>query len=59
MNAPPARSGGRCLSTTLGSSAARAFPHSPEALAMNDLDIVCKGIVIVGLAGPLAVAVRS
>jgi len=26
---------------------------------MNDLDIICKGIVIVGLAGPLAAAVRS
>ena len=32
---------------------------SPEALAMNDLDIVCKGIVIVGLTGLLAAAVRS
>jgi hypothetical protein len=42
-----------------GSGAAGAFPHSPEALAMNDLDIICKGIVIVGLAGPLAAAVRS
>jgi hypothetical protein len=36
-----------------------ATTHSPEALAMNDLDIVCKGIVIVGLAAPLAAAVRS
>jgi hypothetical protein len=36
-----------------------ATNHSPEAIAMNDLDIVCKGIVIVGLAGPLAAAVRS
>jgi len=26
---------------------------------MNDLDIICKGTVIVGLAGPLAAAVRS
>jgi len=26
---------------------------------MNDLDIVCKGIVIIGLAGSPAVAVRS
>ena len=36
-----------------------ATTHSPEALAMNDLDIICKGIVIVGLTGSLAVAVRS
>jgi hypothetical protein len=34
-------------------------PDLPEAVAMNDLDIVCKGIVIIGLAGSTVLAVWS
>jgi myo-inositol catabolism protein IolC len=34
-------------------------PDLPEAVVMNDLDIVCKGIVIIGLAASTALAVRS
>jgi hypothetical protein len=31
----------------------------PEGIPMNDLDIVCKGTVIIGLAGSPVPAARS
>jgi hypothetical protein len=37
----------------------RPPPSPAEGIPMNDIDIVCKGIVIVGLAGSPAVAARS